>query len=87
MYAFVLIWREQYSYIENNANKHLESYKERHFTWLDAFYNLIVAIIIFEVSRQTIKDVSVFGFLSFGFRSSGMVMAWCDFLFDKICYR
>jgi low temperature requirement protein LtrA len=43
----------------------LESYKERHFTWLEAFYDLIVAIIFFELSRELSEDVSVFGFLSF----------------------
>ena len=43
----------------------LESYKERHFTWLEAFYDLIVAIIVFELSRELSEDVSVFGFLSF----------------------
>ena len=44
----------------------MESYnEERHFTWLEAFYDLIVAIIFFELSRELSEDVSVFGFLSF----------------------
>ena len=75
------IWREQYSYIENNANKHLESYKERHFTWLDAFYDLIVAIIIFELSRELDEDVSVFGFLSFVALFVPAVWSWLGVTF------
>src|SRR5215208_2371910 len=63
MYA--VLYAENKSYIENNTNKHLQSDKERHFTWLDAFYDLIVAIIVFELSRELNEDVSVFGFLSF----------------------
>ncbi|HEU4822042.1 MAG TPA: low temperature requirement protein A [Nitrososphaeraceae archaeon] len=43
----------------------MESDKDRHFTWLDAFYDLIVAVIVFELSRELNEDVSVFGFLSF----------------------
>jgi len=43
----------------------LESYKERHVTWLENFYDLIVAIIIFQLSRDLNQDVSIHGFLSF----------------------
>jgi low temperature requirement protein LtrA len=83
MYA--VLYAENKSYIENSTNKHLESYKERHFTWLDAFYDLIVAIIVFELSRELNEDVSVFGFLSFV--ALFVPAGWCDFLFNKICYR
>ena len=43
----------------------MESYKERHVTWLENFYDLIVAIIVFQLSRDLNDDVSVYGFLSF----------------------
>ena len=43
----------------------MESYKERHVTWLENFYDLVVAIIVFQLSRDLDQDVSVYGFLSF----------------------
>jgi low temperature requirement protein LtrA len=43
----------------------LESYKEHHVTWLENFYDLIVAIIVFQLSRDLNQDVSVYGFLNF----------------------
>ncbi|MFL6475067.1 MAG: low temperature requirement protein A [Nitrososphaera sp.] len=59
----------------------MESYKERHFTWLDAFYDLIVAIIVFELSRELNEDVSVFGFLSFVALSVPAVWSWVGVTF------
>jgi low temperature requirement protein LtrA len=59
----------------------LESYKERHFTWLDAFYDLIVAIIVFELSRELNEDVSVFGFLSFVALFVPAVWSWVGVTF------
>ncbi len=43
----------------------MESYKERHVTWLENFYDLIVAIIVFQLSRELVQNVTVYGFLSF----------------------
>jgi low temperature requirement protein LtrA len=43
----------------------LESYKARHVTWLENFYDLIVAIIVYQLSRDLNQDVSISGFLSF----------------------
>jgi low temperature requirement protein LtrA len=59
----------------------LESYKERHFTWLEAFYDLIVAIIVFELSRELSEDVSVFGFLSFVALFVPVVWSWVGVTF------
>jgi low temperature requirement protein LtrA len=60
----------------------LESSKEeRHFTWLDAFYDLIVAIIVFELSRELNEDVSVFGFLSFVALFVPVVWSWVGVTF------
>ena len=59
----------------------MESYKERHFTWLDAFYDLIVAIIVFELSRELSEDVSVFGFLSFVALFVPAVWSWVGVTF------
>jgi len=33
----------------------LESYKERHVTWLENFYDLVVAIIVFQLSRSGVS--------------------------------
>jgi low temperature requirement protein LtrA len=43
----------------------LESYKEHHVTWLENFYDLIVAIIVYQLSRDLNQDVSIYGFLGF----------------------
>ena len=43
----------------------MESYKERHVTWLENFYDLIVAIIVYQLSRDLNQDVSIYGFLGF----------------------
>ncbi len=60
----------------------MESYKaERHFTWLDAFYDLIVAVIFFELSRELSEDVSVFGFLSFVALSVPAAWSWVGVTF------
>ena len=59
----------------------MESYKERHFTWLDAFYDLIVAVIVFELSRELNEDVSVIGFLSFVSLFVPAVWSWVGVTF------
>ncbi|MDQ6724151.1 MAG: low temperature requirement protein A, partial [Thermoproteota archaeon] len=43
----------------------MESYNERHVTWLENFYDLIVAIIVYQLSRDLNQDISIYGFLSF----------------------
>ena len=39
--------------------------KERHASWLENFYDLIVAIVVFQLSTNLNRDVSITGFLGF----------------------
>jgi low temperature requirement protein LtrA len=59
----------------------LESYKEHHVTWLENFYDLIVAIIVFQLSRDLNDDVSVYGFLSFVALFIPVVWSWVGVTF------
>jgi low temperature requirement protein LtrA len=59
----------------------LESYKEHHVTWLENFYDLIVAIIVFQLSRDLNQDVSVYGFLSFVALFLPVVWSWIGVTF------
>jgi low temperature requirement protein LtrA len=59
----------------------LESYKEHHVTWLEGFYDLIVAIIVFQLSRELNEDVSVYGFLSFVALFIPVVWSWVGVTF------
>jgi low temperature requirement protein LtrA len=59
----------------------LESYKEHHVTWLENFYDLIVAIIVFQLSRELNQDVSVYGFLSFVALFIPVVWSWVGVTF------
>jgi low temperature requirement protein LtrA len=59
----------------------LESYKEHHVTWLENFYDLIVAIIVFQLSRHLNQDVSVYGFLSFVALFIPVVWSWVGVTF------
>jgi low temperature requirement protein LtrA len=59
----------------------LESYKEHHVTWLENFYDLIIAIIVFQLSRDLNQDVSVYGFLSFVALFIPVVWSWVGVTF------
>jgi low temperature requirement protein LtrA len=59
----------------------LENYKEHHVTWLENFYDLIVAIIVFQLSRDLNDDVSVYGFLSFVALFIPVVWSWVGVTF------
>jgi low temperature requirement protein LtrA len=59
----------------------LESYRERHVTWLENFYDLVVAIIVFQLSRDLDHDVSVYGFLSFVFLFIPVIWSWIGVTF------
>ncbi len=59
----------------------MESYKEHHVTWLENFYDLIVAIIVFQLSRDLNQDVSVYGFLSFVALFIPVVLSWIGVTF------
>jgi low temperature requirement protein LtrA len=59
----------------------LESYKEHHVTRLENFYDLIVAIVVFQLSRDLNKDVSVYGFLSFVALFIPAVLSWIGVTF------
>jgi low temperature requirement protein LtrA len=59
----------------------LKSYKEHHVTWLENFYDLIVAIIVYQLSRDLNQDVSVFGFLSFVALFIPVVWSWVGVTF------
>jgi low temperature requirement protein LtrA len=59
----------------------LESYKEHHVTWLENFYDLIVAIIVFQLSRDLNQDVSGYGFLSFVALFIPVVLSWIGVTF------
>ena len=39
--------------------------KERHASWLENFYDLIVAIVVFQLSSNLNHDVSISGFVGF----------------------
>ena len=43
----------------------MESFKERHVTWLENFYDLSVSIVVYQISRNLTQDVSIHGVLSF----------------------
>jgi low temperature requirement protein LtrA len=57
------------------------SYKERHVTWLENIYDLIVAIIVLQLSRDLNQDVSVYGFLSFIALFIPVVWSWVGVTF------
>jgi len=59
----------------------LESYKEHHVTWLENFYDLIVAIIVFQLSRDLNQNVSVYGFLTFVALFIPVVWSWVGVTF------
>ena len=59
----------------------MKSYKEHHVTWLENFYDLIVAIIVYQLSRDLNQDVSVFGFLSFVALFIPVVWSWVGVTF------
>jgi low temperature requirement protein LtrA len=59
----------------------LESYKEHHVTWLENFYDLVVAIIVFQLSRDLDHDVSVYGFLSFVVLFIPVIWSWIGVTF------
>jgi low temperature requirement protein LtrA len=59
----------------------LESYKERHATWLENFYDLVVAIVVFQLSRDLDQDVSVYGFLSFVVLFIPVIWSWTGVTF------
>jgi low temperature requirement protein LtrA len=59
----------------------LESYKERHVSWLENFYDLIVAIIVFQLSRNLNEDVSLYGFLGFVALFIPAVWSWVGVTF------
>ena len=59
----------------------MESFKEHHVSWLESFYDLIVAIIVFQLSRELNEDVSVFGFLSFVALFIPVVWSWVGVTF------
>jgi low temperature requirement protein LtrA len=59
----------------------LESYKERHTSWLENFYDLIVAIIVYQLSRDLNQDVSLYGFLSFVALFIPALWAWIGVTF------
>jgi low temperature requirement protein LtrA len=59
----------------------LESYKEHHVTWLENFYDLIVAIIVFQLSRDLNQNVSIYGFLTFVALFIPVVWSWIGVTF------
>ena len=59
----------------------MESYRERHVTWLENFYDLVVAIIVFQLSRDLDHDVSVYGFLSFVVLFIPVIWSWIGVTF------
>ncbi len=59
----------------------MDSYTEHHVTWLENFYDLIVAIIVFQLSRDLNQDVSVYGFLSFVALFIPVVWSWIGVTF------
>ena len=59
----------------------MESYRERHTTWLENFYDLVVAIIVFQLSRDLYQDVSLYGFLSFVALFIPVIWSWIGVTF------
>jgi low temperature requirement protein LtrA len=59
----------------------LESYRERHATWLENFYDLVVAIVVFQLSRNLNQDVSIYGFLSFVALFIPVIWSWVGVTF------
>jgi low temperature requirement protein LtrA len=52
--------------IDNRLYSCMESIeKERHASWLENFYDLIVAIVVFQLSSNLNHDVSISGFVGF----------------------
>ncbi len=61
--------------------KSVESFKERHTTWLENFYDLVVAIIVYQLSRDLYQDVSVNGFLIFVALFIPVIWSWIGVTF------
>lgn len=59
----------------------MKSYDEHHVTWLENFYDLIIAIIVFQLSRELNQDVSVVGFLGFVALFIPVVWSWIGVTF------
>lgn len=59
----------------------MESFKERHTTWLENFYDLVVAIIVYQLSRDLYQDVSIYGFLSFVALFIPVIWSWIGVTF------
>ena len=59
----------------------MESYRERHATWLENFYDLVVAIVVFQLSRNLNQDVSIYGFLSFVALFIPVIWSWVGVTF------
>jgi low temperature requirement protein LtrA len=59
----------------------LESNRERHATWLENFYDLVVAIVVFQLSRNLNQDVSIYGFLSFVALFIPVIWSWVGVTF------
>src|SRR5215469_17088846 len=51
--------------------------KERHASWLENFYDSIVAIVVFQLSTNLNHDVSIAGFLGF---VALFIPVWCSWI-------
>src|ERR687884_811515 len=71
----------KFIYRKSSTTTDLESYRERHVTWLENFYDLVVAIIVFQLSRDLDHDVSVYGFLSFVVLFIPVIWSWIGVTF------
>jgi len=59
----------------------VESYKDRHASWLENFYDLIVAIVVLQLSINLNHDVSINGFLSYVALFIPVCWAWIGVTF------
>ena len=67
--------------------KSVESFKERHTTWLENFYVLVVAIIVYQLSRDLYQDVSVNGFLIFVALFIPVIWSWIGVTFYSTIFE
>ena len=59
----------------------MESYTDRRASWLESFYDLIVAIVVLQLSINLSHDVSVNGFFKFVALFIPVFWAWIGVTF------
>ena len=59
----------------------MESYTDRRASWLESFYDLVVAIVVLQLSINLSHDISLIGFLKFVALFLPVIWAWIGVTF------